>query len=57
MINDWVIPRTGSTLFDLVNDINAAAGYTGINCFTTDVNLILSINPDLQTTGIGFLGA
>ena len=56
MINGWVINRSGATLLDLVNDINAAAGYTGISAVIQGADLVLNVNPNLQSTGIGVLG-
>jgi hypothetical protein len=57
MINNWIVTPNSANVAGLTNSINATTGYTGVSAFVSNANLILSINPTLQTSGIGSLGA
>jgi len=57
MINGWAILRSGSNITALVNDINTFSAYTGVSCYISNANLVLTINPNLYTSGITTLGA
>ena len=56
MINNWVIQPLTATLSGLINAINNTSGFTGISASSDNLNLILSISQNLQTSGIGTLG-
>jgi hypothetical protein len=56
MINNWVISPLDNTLSGLITAININNGYTGISASIINSNLVLTINPKLQTNGITNLG-
>jgi hypothetical protein len=57
MINGWLVTPLNATINGLIDAINITSGYTGITAATSNSNLVLTITPTLQSTGLGNLGA
>lgn len=56
MINNWVVTPTSANINGLLQGINSVSSYTGISASIQGSNVILSISPSLQSTGVGLLG-
>ena len=52
LINGWAVTYAAANLAALLSGINAVSGNSGITANVSNGNLILSIDPTFQTTGI-----